>query len=114
MAVRGLLAPGPDSGPPAFAVDVLDLVEQIPAGRVLSYGDVAELVGRGGPRSVGRVMSLYSTGAPWWRVLRADGTVVPELLERALPHYDDEGTPMRPDRERVDMRRARWDGPPNF
>lgn len=110
MAVKGLLAASPDGGPPEFAIDVLSVVEEIPVGHVLSYGDVAELVGRGGPRSVGRVMSLYASGVPWWRVVRADGSVVPELLDRALPHYDDEGTPLRPDGERVDMGRARWDG----
>ena len=33
--------------PSELAEAVLDLVEQIPPGRVLTYGDVAELVGRG-------------------------------------------------------------------
>lgn len=108
--MRSLLAPDPDGGPPAFALDVLELVERIPVGRVLSYGDVAELVGRGGPRSVGRVMSRYASGVPWWRVLRADGSVVPDLMARALPQYRAERTPMRAGGERVDMRRGRWDG----
>lgn len=108
MPVKGLLSPGPDGGPGEFALDVLAVVEAIPAAHALSYGDVAELVGRGGPRSVGRVMSTYGSGVPWWRVLRADGSFAPEVAGRALRHHRQEGTPMRG--ERVDMRRARWDG----
>ncbi|MFP5334457.1 MAG: MGMT family protein [Actinomycetes bacterium] len=95
---------------PAFAADVLEVVESIPPGRVLSYGDVAELVGEGGPRSVGRVMSRYGGGVPWWRVLRADGTVVPPLVDAAVERYRQEGTPLRADGRRVDMSLARWDG----
>ena len=54
---------------------VLAVVEQIPAGRVMSYGSIAEVVGVGGPRQVGKVMSLEGGGVPWWRVVHADGTV---------------------------------------
>ena len=60
--------------PPAYALDVLEVVERIPAGRVMSYGDVAEFLGAGGPRQVGWVMSHFGSDVPWWRVLRADGT----------------------------------------
>ncbi|MFP5346304.1 MAG: MGMT family protein [Actinomycetes bacterium] len=104
--------PGPPP-PPSFddlAEAVLDVVSRIPPGRVLSYGDVAEYLGEAGPRTVGRVMSTRGSGVPWWRVLRADGSVVPELRERAFAHYREEGTPLRSDGERVDMRRARWSG----
>ncbi|TDC69586.1 cysteine methyltransferase [Actinomadura sp. GC306] len=97
--------------PDEFAEAVLDAVEMIPPGRVLSYGDIAELVGRGGPRQVGRVMSLYGGGVPWWRVIRADGSP-PQCHEgRACEHYRAEGTPLRPGGRRVDMARARWAGP---
>lgn len=95
---------------PAFASDVLDVVDAIPAGHVLSYGDVAELIGAGGPRLVARVMSTFGGSVPWWRVLRADGTPAPVVAERALAAYRAEGTPMRPSGTRVDMARARWDG----
>lgn len=91
-----------------FAADVLDVVETIPPARVLSYGDVAELLGAGGPRAVGAVLSRYGGGVPWWRVLRADGTPPPQHAAEALARYRAEGTPLRGDR--VDMARARWDG----
>jgi len=78
---------------------------------------VAEWLGEGGPRQVGRVMALYGGAAPWWRVVRADGTLLPGHELRALGHYREEGTPLRaagPAAEghvpRIDMRRARWDG----
>lgn len=95
---------------PRFAELVLDVVRLVPPGRVLTYGDVAEYLGEGGPRQVGSVLSRHGSGVPWWRVLRADGTPAPQVLERALQHYVDEGTPLRPGGDRVDLRRARWDG----
>lgn len=95
---------------PRFAALVLAAVEQVPAGSVVTYGDVAELVGEGGPRQVGAVLSRYGSDVPWWRVLRADGTAAPQVAERALARWRREGTPLRPDGVRVDLRAARWDG----
>ncbi|WP_030392932.1 MULTISPECIES: MGMT family protein [Kitasatospora] len=97
---------------PPFAELVLDLTERIPPGRVMTYGDIAEYLGQGGPRQVGRVMALYGGAVPWWRVVRADGRLLPGHEHRALGHYGDEGTPLRElaDPPRVDLRRARWDG----
>lgn len=96
-------------GPEVYVGDVLELVAAIPSGRVLTYGDVAREVGRGGPRQVGQVMSRWGASVPWWRVLRADGRPALGHEARALAHYADEDTPLRPDGERVDLRRARWD-----
>ncbi|RCV50527.1 MGMT family protein [Marinitenerispora sediminis] len=99
-----------DAHPSDYAERVLDVVERIPPGRVMSYGDVAEYLGEGGPRQVGAVMAAWGGGVPWWRVLRADGTPAPGLEARARAHYAAEATPLRPGSTRVDMRRARWDG----
>ncbi|MFB7937187.1 MGMT family protein [Streptomyces sp. NPDC127049] len=116
-AAEGALPASTESELPAYAEAVLDVADRIPPGRVMTYGDVAEWLGEGGPRQVGRVMSLYGGSAPWWRVVRADGTLLPGHELRALGHYRDEGTPLRergPAAEghvpRIDMRRARWDG----
>lgn len=89
-----------------YVEDVLAVVEQIPPGQVASYGDVAELVGRGGPRQVGQVMSRFGAAVPWWRVVRADGRPVRGLEDRALERLRAEGTPLRGDR--VAMSRARF------
>ncbi|MDQ0986856.1 alkylated DNA nucleotide flippase Atl1 [Streptomyces sp. V2I9] len=102
---------------PAYAERVLDVADLIPPGRVMTYGDVAEWLGEGGPRQVGRVMALHGSAVPWWRVVRADGTLLPAHELRALEHYRAEGTPLREASRhaeghllRLDMRRARWDG----
>ena len=95
---------------PRFAALVLDVVERVPPGRVLTYGDVAEYLGEGGPRRVGAVLSRYGSGVPWWRVLRADGTPAPNIAERAFTHYAREGTPLTRGGTRVDLQLARWDG----
>jgi alkylated DNA nucleotide flippase Atl1 len=106
-------------GPPAsdFAARVLDIVEAIPPGMVMSYGDVAEYLGEAGPRQVGRVMSLWGGGVPWWRVVHADGSLLTGHERAALARYQSEGTPLRtaPDGtpSGVNMRRARWSGDPN-
>jgi len=97
-----------------FASRVLDVVEAIPPGRVMSYGDIAEYLGEGGPRQVGRVMALWGGGVAWWRVIHADGSLLARHERTALARYRDEGTPMRLGTDgrpgRVDMRRARWSG----
>ncbi|MGH3288024.1 MAG: MGMT family protein [Streptosporangiaceae bacterium] len=107
----------PSETPPLddFASRVLDVVDSIPAGRVMSYGDIAEYLSAGlGPRQVGRVMSVYGGAVAWWRVIHSDGTPAPGHDSRALQHYLAEGTPLRSARPpvRVDMRRARWPGHP--
>jgi len=95
-----------------YAGRVLDLAEAIPRGLVMSYGDIAEYLGEGGPRQVGRVMALWGGGVAWWRVIHADGSLLAGHARAALARYREEGTPMRLDGDgnpgRVDMRRARW------
>ncbi|MEV0275370.1 MGMT family protein [Streptomyces sp. NPDC050610] len=102
---------------PEYAERVLAVAEEIPPGRVMTYGDVAEWLGEGGPRQVGRVMALYGGAVPWWRVVRADGAMLPGSELRALEHYRDEATPLRAAARsaeghvpRIDMRHARWGG----
>ncbi len=95
-----------------FADQVLDLVDVIPPGRVMSYGDIAEYLGQGGPRQVGRVLAVWGGGVAWWRVIHADGSLLIGHEREALARYRQEGTPLREvgGRYRVDMRRARWAG----
>lgn len=100
---------------PEYADRVLSVVELIPPGKVMSYGDVAEWLGEGGPRQVGRVMSHYGGVVAWWRVMRSDGVLLSGHESEALARYREEGTPLREYHgeghlPRVDMKRARWDG----
>lgn len=92
-----------------YAELVLRCVEQVPPGRVTTYGSIAEAVGEvlggGGPRQVGAVMALHGGPVPWWRVVRADGTLPLCHDGRALHEHRAEGTPLRPS-GKVDMAAA--------
>ena len=91
-----------------FTDRVLDLVERIPPGQVLSYGAIAEILAEGGPRQVGRVMATDGGAVAWWRVVRADGSLTAAHGIGAQEHYAEEGTPMRANGSAVDIRRALW------
>lgn len=89
-----------------FAEAVLQVVERIPSGRVMTYGAIAELLGRGGPRGVGGVMARDGSAVPWWRVVRANGTLPGHLVIDAQEHWALERTPLR--RGVVDVKQALW------
>jgi len=89
---------------------VLRVVERIPPGRVASYGDIAEIVGVG-PRYVGRVLQVFGSGVPWWRVVNAQGDPGGGLIARARPHWVDEGITVRPSGRGCQMARFRADLP---
>ena len=91
-----------------FTVAVLDAVDKIPPGRVLSYSDVAEMVGKGSGRAVGTIMARYGAEVPWHRVLRSDGSCATHKSDHQLALLRAEDVPIR--NGRVDMSRARWDG----
>ena len=93
--------------PEEYVETVLTLVERVPAGRVTTYGAISDAVGWGGPRRVGRVMSTHGGSVPWWRVVRADGSLPASHDEEAHIHYRSEGTPFRGS-GRVDMAHAMW------
>lgn len=78
-----------------LAERVLRVVERIPPGRVASYGDVGVIVGIG-PRYVGRVLSTYGLGVPWWRVVNASGDPGGGLITRAREHWESEGIAVKP------------------
>ena len=94
-----------------LAAGVLAVIRRIPSGRVLTYGDVAALAGGDATaRDVGQVLLRHGEQeqVPWWRVLRADGTPPPHLLDRQLALLRAEGTPLVPSGAAVDLYAARW------
>jgi methylated-DNA-protein-cysteine methyltransferase-like protein len=79
---------------------VLERIRETPEGFVRAYGDVSP----GAPRFAGTVLSgNHDPDLPWWRIVRADGSLAKGTRQRAL--LDAEGVPFRG--ERVDMRIAR-------
>lgn len=92
-----------------FYEQVYDILAQIPNGKVVSYGQIAWMLGR--PRSareVGRAMRYCPQHLPWQRVVRADGSIAGGLyadMRRTL--LEAEGVVFLPD-GRVDMKACRW------
>jgi methylated-DNA-protein-cysteine methyltransferase-like protein len=75
----------PKQGNPKYRERVYSLVRRIPRGRVMTYGQIAELLGEGyTPRTVGFCMHSSPDGTPWHRVLNAQGATSTGRL--VLPH----------------------------
>ena len=98
----------PDAAGELTIERVLCAVECIPTGRVVSYGDIAELVGTSA-RRVGAIMASAGPGVPWWRVVNAAGRLPGHLVAEASRRWADEGTPAVDGR--CVMSRARADLP---
>jgi methylated-DNA-protein-cysteine methyltransferase-like protein len=94
-----------------FFEQVYAIVERIPCGRAVSYGQIARMLGRPrAAREVGWAMRCCPEGLPWQRVVMADGSVTGGVyadMRRAL--LEDEGVAFLPD-GRVDMDVCGWDG----
>ena len=94
---------------------ILAAVQAIPAGRVATYGQVAELAGLPGrARLVGRVLGQLpdDSAVPWHRVIGASGRLSPRgdgssVTEQALL-LADEGVDVGPG-GRVSLARYRYD-----
>ena len=117
--------PDPDS----FYATVWDIVRQIPAGRVATYGQIAAMISapdgiapeayaRLGPRWVGDAMNAVSrvddASIPWHRVINSRGGIsLPEesasaAVQRGRLRHEN----VMPDTsERVDLDAFGWEGP---
>jgi methylated-DNA-protein-cysteine methyltransferase-like protein len=97
---------------------IYDMVRRIPAGKVTTYGRIAELVGGCTARMVGYAMAALKSGkapdVPWQRVINAQGKVSVHgdgfgnaiqrmKLEEEGVLFDKNG--------RIDFSRFGWPGP---
>ena len=82
---------------------IIARIRGIPEGTVRTYGEIDPEA----PRLVGHVLATTHEGLPWYRVIRADGTIPKGQRQRQLLLR--EGVPMRGDR--VDLDRARLNLP---
>ena len=97
---------------PKYRERVFNLVRRIPRGRVMTYGQIAAILGEGyTPRTVGFVMHSSDQALPWHRVINAQGAcstgriVLPAnkqqlTLEREGIKFDDQ--------HRCDLQRYLW------
>lgn len=89
--------------------EVLSVVEEIPPGRVATYGQIARLTGREkNARLVGRILSmsqLYGS-YPCHRVVNHCGRLAPSWPEQKLL-LEAEGVSMK-DEDHVDIKRFLW------
>lgn len=91
--------------------EILSVVEEIPAGKVSTYGQIAALIGREkNARLVGHVMAMadHYGNYPCHRVVNAQGRLVPGWTnQRQL--LEDEGIIFKPNGN-VDLHTHLWDG----
>lgn len=92
---------------------VYEIVNQIPVGRVMTYGQIAEILGAGyTPRTVGFVMHAAETeNVPWQRVINSQGAcstgrmTVPINLQQQI--LESEGVKFN-EKGRCDLKIYRW------
>lgn len=105
-----------------FDQQVWQIVKQIPAGKVASYGQIASMIPPPGgmdvksylafsPRWVGGAMASCPASVPWQRVVNAQGKISlrpgaemqRELLEAEGVVFDERG--------KIDLKVYGWEGP---
>lgn len=101
---------------PGFHSAVYELVRQVPAGRVTTYGDVAGFLGsRRVARHIGFALAgLTDPTVPWHRVINSQGRIsfkgdTARGIEQRL-RLEEEGIVFS-DSGRVDLKTLRWTFP---
>ncbi len=103
---------GVDVNSRGYRERVFEIVRRIPPGRVMTYGQLAEILGEGyTPRTVGFVMHSADESVPWQRVINSQGAcstgrvvIPPDLQQRMLVS---EGVVFN-EKGRCDLSRYRW------
>ncbi len=97
---------------PGYRERVYRIVRTIPRGRVMTYGQLAEILGEGyTPRTVGFVMHASGDTTPWHRVMNAQGACSTGRI--VLPHdkqqrmLEAEGVIFN-ERRRCDLEKYLW------
>ena len=86
----------PMPGRPDFEEAVLEVLENLPEGQVISYGEVASAAGyEGAARAVGNLLRRTGEPVPWWRVVSADGRLAAPDTARQAARLRAEGIPVK-------------------
>ena len=96
-----------------YQARVYEIVRQVPRGRVMTYGQIAGILGDGyTPRTVGYVMhAADSDGVPWQRVINSQGKcstgrlTIPVNLQQDM--LEQEGVEFNAS-GKCDLRRYEW------
>ena len=72
----------------SYREKVYEIVREIPSGKVMTYGQIAEILGEGyTARTVGYVMHAADTeNVPWQRVINSQGKCSTDKLFAAAQH----------------------------
>ena len=96
----------------AYRKRVYDLVKEIPRGRVMTYGQIAMLLGEAyTARTVGYVMHGAEEGVPWQRVINSQGKCstsklsIPIDLQQSM--LEQEGVVFSP-KGKCDLEKYQW------
>lgn len=97
---------------PKYRERVYRIVRAIPRGRVMTYGQIAEILGEGyTPRTVGFAMHSCGDAVPWHRVINAQGACSTGRV--VLPHdkqqrmLEAEGVKFN-ERHRCELKKYLW------
>ena len=93
----------------ALIYEILSVVEEIPEGKVASYGQIAKLIGRDkNSRLVGKVLSMaeFYGDYPCHRVVNHAGRLAPHFFEQR-ERLMNEGIAFKKD-GCVDMKKHQW------
>ena len=98
---------------PGYRERVFEIVRRIPAGRVMTYGQLADILGEGyTARTVGYVMHAADTeNVPWQRVINSQGgcstgkMTIPVNMQQKM--LEDEGIVFN-EKGHCDLEKYRW------
>ena len=97
---------------PGYNERVFEIVRRIPSGHVMTYGQLAEILGEGyTARTIGFVMHTADDTVPWHRVINAQGAcstgrvLLPMNKQQRM--LEAEGVEFNA-RDRCDLGRYRW------
>ena len=75
-----------------FERRVRRVLKRLKPGEVATYGEVAEEAGYPrAARAVGNLLKSSSAGLPWWRVVRADGSLAARHSREQVELLESEG-----------------------
>jgi methylated-DNA-protein-cysteine methyltransferase related protein len=106
-----------------YQQQVWEIVRQVPAGKVTTYGQVARLIpapegmdpkaySAFAPRWVGGAMAACPDDVPWQRVINSKGEISPRPgAEKQRELLEEEGV-LFDDRNRVDLKKYGWQSGP--